>query len=450
MTLSGRRGPFFWGMCAWMVAIGWGPVAFAAGPWEFYERAKTEDPAFEAARFELESARERLPQARAGLLPALSASGGRSRSHGQYIFNQELPSDRNVNAWNWTVQLTQPLLRAQNWANYSQSEAIVAQAEAKFIQARQDLILRTAQAYFDFDVARESVGVANAQIAAVEQQLNLAKKGFQAGTNTITDVHEAQARYALGQSQKIAAENDLLSKKEELQKIVGPAMDPVSPLSIYAVLMAPQPANADDWAETARSSSPSVLQQQAAVTAAEKEIAKDKAGHLPTVDLVGSYGRNFSSGSNNTPSDYESRVRSNQIGIQVNIPIFSGGEVSSRVRQAVADQYKARADLRQAERGAYASAKQSFAAVSSGISQVEALKAAVESSQNAVKANQVGYRLGTRIIVDVLNAQQQLYTAQRDLVKAKYEVLLQSLKLRASAGTLSDEDVIEMSRLFAE
>ncbi|EJN10302.1 type I secretion outer membrane protein, TolC family [Herbaspirillum sp. YR522] len=427
-----------------------GNSAYAAGPLDFYERAKRDDPTFEAAQFELESAKERIPQARAGLLPSVIASGGRSRSHGQYSFNQDVPSDRNVGAWNWTVQLTQPLLRAQNWASYSQAEAMVAQAEAKFIQARQDLILRIAQAYFDFDTARESLIVAQAQVVAVDQQLNMAKRGFQAGTNTITDVHESKARYDLGQSQKIAAENDLINKKEELEKIVGAFKEPVDSLNAQAVLMTPEPADAEAWAGIARDSSPQVLQQQAAINAAEKEIARNKAGYLPTVDLVGSYGRNFSSGSSNTPTDYETRTRSNQIGIQVNIPIFSGGETNSRVRQAVAELYRARAEFRVAQRGANAAARQAFFAIASGKSQVDALQSAVDSSRNAVKANQVGYRLGTRIMVDVLNAQQQLYTAQRDLVKAKYDVLLQSLKLRAAAGTLSEDDVINLNRLFVE
>ena|SRR5450830_210239 len=423
-------------------------IAFAAGLLEIYQLAQDQDPAFEAARYTLESAQERLPQARAGFLPTLAATGGRNRSHGQYIFARDPATDRSVNAWNWTVQLSQPLVRMQNWENYNQAEAIVEQARAQYVLAEQDLIVRVAQAYFDFDIAREGIRVADAQLVAVEQQLNLAKRGFKAGTNAITDVHEAQARFDLARSQRVAAQNELESKRAEFEKIIGPLPANINALQQTVSPSVPEPNNPEAWGEMAQNYSPTVVAQRAAIVTAEREIAKDRAGHLPTVDLTASYGRSFSSGSNSTPSDYESRIRSNQIGLQVNIPIYSGGETSSRVRQAIADLYKARAELRGAQRLANATARQAFAGMVNGISQIEALNSAVESSRSSVKANQIGYKLGTRINIDVLNAEQQLFTAQRDLIKARYETLLQGLKLKAAAGNLKLEDIAALNGWF--
>src|SRR5450830_1659036 len=261
-----------------LVLVAVSNVTPAAGLLEIYQLAQEQDPTFEAARYALESAQERLPQARAGFLPSVSVTGGRNRSHGQYIFATDSASDRSVNAWNWTVQLSQPLVRMQNWENYNQAEAIVEQARAQYVLAEQDLIVRVAQAYFDFDIAREGIRVADAQLVAVEQQLNLAKRGFKAGTNAITDVHEAQARFDLARSQRVAAQNELESKRAEFEKIIGPLPANINALQQTVSPSVPEPNNPEAWGEMAQNYSPTVVAQRAAIVTAEREIAKDRAG----------------------------------------------------------------------------------------------------------------------------------------------------------------------------
>jgi outer membrane protein len=422
--------------------------ASAADLLDVYRMAQQQDPVFEAARQALESVREKLPQARAGLLPVVAVNGGSSRSQGQYLFGAGPEEDRNINAWNWALQLTQPVFRVQNWEAYTQAAAIVEQAEAQFAQAGQDLILRAVQAYFEFDVAQESIRVADAQLRAIEQQLNLARRGFNAGTNPITDVHEAKSRFDLARAQRVAAQNELEARRSELERIIGTLPEAVNSLDAHAVPALPEPRDVEAWIANARENAPAVRGQRAAVEVAEREIAKTRAGHLPTLDMTASYGSNYASGNSNLAADYGSRIKSGQIGLQLSIPIYSGGAVDSRVTESMAALYKARAELEAARRQAGSTARQAFAGVANGISQIEALVSAVDSSISSVKANQVGYRLGTRINIDVLNAEQQLYTAKRDLIKARYETLLHGLKLKASTGGLTDADVVAINRWF--
>ena len=432
-----------------LVSVQWfsGRV-LAADLLDIYHLAQKKDPTYEAGRYALESAQEKQPQALANLLPQVLANANRNRNIGVYNFGALPESERNVKASGWTVQLTQPLIRIQNWENYSQAEFLVEQARARFALVEQDLILRTAQAYFDFDIARESIFAADAQVLAVQQQLNLNKKGFIAGTLAITDVHEVQARLELARSQRVGTQNDLDSKSAELEKIIGFLPISLNSLRGDAELSFPDPNNVQYWIKQAREISPSVRLQRAAVGVAEKEISKNNAAHLPTLDLTASYGRNYSSGNNTTIQDYDSRNRSTQIGLQLSIPLNSGGMVSSRVREATAQFYQAKAELETAERLVATTARQAFSGVSNGMAQIDALASAIESSRHAVKGNQMGLKLGTRINIDVLNAEQQLYTSQRDLVKARYGVLLQSLKLKAAAGQLFEIDISNLNLMF--
>jgi len=438
------------GFASMVVAQCFGASVFAGDLLEVFRLAQQKDPTYQAGRYALEAVQEKLPQARANLLPQISASDGRSRSNGQYLFGIPPESERNINASNRTLQLVQPLIRAQYWETYSQAEYQIEQASAQFALVEQELVLRVAQAYFDVDVAKESLKVADAQVLAVKQQLDLNKKGFASGTNAITEVHEAQARFDLARSQRVAAKNDIDSKVAELEKIVGVLPPNLNCLKTDAASSLPEPNDIQVWVSQARENAPAVRVQRAAVQVAEKEIAKNRAGHLPTLDLTVSYGRNYSSNSSSTPLDYESRSRASQVGVQLNVPLYSGGMVSSKVREASAQMYQAKADLETAQRQAATSARQAYSGVENGLAQVEALTSAIESSRQAVKGNQMGLKLGTRISVDVLNAEQQLYTAQRDLIKVRYEILLQGLKLKAAAGMLSETDIFALNSLFGK
>lgn len=421
--------------------------AQAADLLDVYHLARERDPTYEAGYYALQAVQEKLPQARASLLPQVSANATRSLTHGLYSFGTASESDRNLIASGWAVQLTQPLVRVQYGETYRQAEFVVEQAKAQFALVEQDLILRTAQAYFDFDVARESLRVADARVVAMAQQLKLNKNGFAAGINDLTDVYEAQARLDLAHSQSVAVRNDLEFKSAELEKIIGTLPLTLNALSAEAQLSFPEPNLVQHWVTQASNDSLSVRLQRAAVGVAEKEVAKNQATHLPTLDLTASYGRNYSSGST-TLQDYNSRSRAAQIGLQMNVPLYAGGLVNSKVREATGRFYQAKAELEIAERLASTNARQAFAGVNNEMARVQALGSEIASRRHAVKGNQIGLKLGTRTNIDVLNAEQQLYTSQRDWVKARYDVLLQGLKLKAAAGRLTETDVLNVNSMF--
>ncbi|MDO8262335.1 MAG: TolC family outer membrane protein [Gallionella sp.] len=416
---------------------------------EIYRLAQGNDPTFDAARYAYEAAREKIPQAKAGLLPVLNLNGNDNKTRASSRFTNTPQVDRDVHAWTWTLQLTQPLIRAQNVYAYNESEWLVEQARAQFTQAGQYLILRVTQAYFDVLVAQESIDVADAQIKATGEQLALAKRGFEAGANAITDVHEAKSRSDLARSQRIAALNELETKHAELEKVVGQASSTLAALQPAVVVPQPQPDDARAWIEQARENNPAVLAPKAAVNAAEAAVSKNRAEYMPTLDVVASYGRNYSSGNISTPSDFETRANSRQVGVQLNMPLYAGGTTSSRLTEALASRNRAAAELEAARRQSGADARQAYSAIVNGLAQIEALESAVESSKSAVNGNQIGYKLGLHMNIDVLNAEQQLYTAQRDLLKTRYDTLFQGLKLKAAAGTLTESDVLAVNGMLA-
>jgi len=421
----------------------------AADLLEVYRQAQGNDPTFDAARYALAAAQEKIPQARAGLLPVLNLTGNDNANRISSEFSNSPQVDRDIHAWTWTLQLTQPLIRAQNIFAYRESESQVEAARAQYALAEQDLILRVTQAYFDILVAQESIEVAEAQLKAATEQLALAKRGFESGANAVTDVHEAKARADLARSQRIAALNELEAKRAELDKIVGQVPQAFAALQPAVVVPKPQPDDIQSWVEHARDNNPAVQAPRAALKVAEAEISRNKAEYLPTLDLVASYGQNYSSGTPNLPNDFSTRASSGQIGLQLTVPLFTGGAASSRVTEAVASKNKAAAELETARRQAGTDAKQAYSAIVNGLAQIDALESAVDSSKSAVKGNQIGYQLGIHVNIDVLNAEQQLYTAQRDLVKARYDTLFQGFKLKAAAGELSESDVLVVNGLLA-
>lgn len=419
---------------------------------KIYKLAQKNDPTFEAAQHSFEAAQEKIPQARAGLLPALKVNGNSNSTHAASNFSNNFSNtpyiNRYVHAWTWSLQLTQPLIRVQNVYAYRESALLVEQARAQFTQAEQDLILRVTQAYFDVLVAQESIKVADMQIKTTGEQLALAQRGFRAGTNAITDVHEAKSRSDLARAQRIAAQNELEAKQAELEKVVGQPFHTLAALQSAVVVPKPQPDNAKAWMDQAREYNPAVLAPKAAVSAAEAAVSKSRAEYAPTLDLVVSSGKNYSSGNVGTPFDYETRARTDQAGLQLTIPLYEGGTTNSRVTEAIANKNKAAAELEVARRQSGTDARQAYSAIVNGLAQIEALKSAVESSQSAVKGNQIGYKLGIHMNIDVLNAVRQLYTAQRDLLKARYDTLFQGFKLKAAAGVLTASDVLEVNGLL--
>jgi len=412
------------------------PMAGAADLLHVYQLALDNDPVYTSARYTLDAGREASVQGRAGLLPRIGASGSYTRS------------DRNFDSATntWSLQLTQPLLRLANWEAYRQGKLATATSEAQFAQAQQELILRVAQAYFDVLSAQDALSFLDAQKIAIAEQLASARRNFELGTATITDTNEAQARHDLINAQGIAAQNELKVALAKLQQITGQPPAALSVLRDDVKLSPPQPPHIDDWIAGAQQDNFSVVAQQLALETAQSEIRRSRAGHAPTVDLVAA--RNFNDQDSVRNRFLNGRNYSNSIGVQWNIPLFAGFATGSKVDESIALAGKARADLDNARRTAVLNARQAFLGVANGLSQIQAYEAAEVSSQSSLESNKLGYQVGVRINIDVLNAQQQLYSTRRDLAKARYDTLLHGLKLKAAAGTLREDDLAQVNGLL--
>ncbi|CAN7221686.1 MULTISPECIES: TolC family outer membrane protein [Paraburkholderia] len=441
--------------------------ARAVGLAQLYDEALANDAQLQSARAALAANSEELPLARAKLLPQLSASLNASRQNTD--FGGGFPASYG-NSHGYVLSLTQPLIHVDSWYGYAQGKLAVDAAQASFAQARQDLIVRLGEAYFNALAAQDSVAIARSQKASIAQQLEQAKRSFEVGNTTITDTNEAQAKYDQAISQEIAAQNDLAVKLAALQQIVGHPVEHVDGLAAGTPLPPPMPADINQWVDAATDANYQVVSKQIALDSAQRETSKARSGHLPTVDLVASRSRSslgsagagnfggFGSGANSPAAGTPplaagfgglGSYTSSAIGVQVTIPLFAGGATQSRVRQTLALEDQASADLDTARRNAALSARQAFLGVVSGLAQVRALQTAEQSARTSLESNLLGYQVGVRINIDVLNAQDQLFSARRDLAKARYDTLINSLKLKAATASLTDQDVLQLSALLS-
>jgi outer membrane protein len=431
-------------------ALAMAAPASAADLLQIFRDAKANDAAYASARAAVVAGREKLPQGQALLLPTINMTANSVYND----FDVKLLSGATAGQWvgrpfnsnGFTVTLTQPLYRMQNWTQYEQAEFQVAQAEAVFGQASQDLIVRVAQSYFDVLASQDSLATIQAQKTAIAEQLAAAKRNFEVGTATITDTHEAQARFDLSTSQEIVAQNDLEFKQRALQQLIGRYPESLSKLRPKLQITPPQPASMETWVESAQRQNFAVRVQEAGYEIASREVKRNRYGHMPTLDLVGSMGE--SAARNNAVSGVGNEQKFTTIGLQLTLPIYAGGGTNSRVREAIANQDKSRADLENSRRQAALSARQSYLGVTNGMAQVRALEQALLSSETALASNKLGYEVGVRINIDVLNSQQQVFSTQRDLSKARYDTIMNGLRLKAAAGTLSEGDVEEVNRLL--
>ena len=355
------------------------------------------------------------------------------------------PALAHVNSNAYNVNLTQPLFRWQNFAQYGQSKLLVMQTEATFAQAGQDLILRVAQAYFDVLVAIENLRAVQANKTAIAQQLEQAKKNFEVGTATITDTYESQSRFDLATAQEIAADNELEVRRYALRVLIGRDPGELSRLKLKAVMEPPQPASMEPWVEAAERDSFVVQAQQAAAEAAGKAVEINRAGHYPTLDVVANYGQNNGPGQSGL-GEIDTTTR--QVGLQLNIPIFQGGAVNSRTREAIARRDAELATLDKEKRNSALGARQSYLGVVNGLAEIRALEAALVSSLSSLESNRLGYEVGVRINIDVLNAENQVYVTRRDLARARFNTLLAQLKLKAAVGSLAETDLEQINTLF--
>ncbi|ART48416.1 TolC family outer membrane protein [Acidovorax carolinensis] len=416
---------------------------------QLVEAARGYDTVWQAAKLQLDAASSRAEQARAGLLPSAGLTAGVSRANTEVI-RPRPKVDFNGNTQNVGLSASQPLYRPANRINFQQGLRGIDVARAQLDAATQDLLVRVSQAYFDVLAAQDTLSVVQAQKTAVSEQLAFAKRNFEVGTSTVTDSREAQARYDLVIAQEIAAENDLRVKKLALDQLVGITGTQPQPLAQPVQLPTVQPDDVNTWVQTAQDQQPGVRQAQIALDIARLETQKAGTGHLPTVDLQAGYNiaRN-PSGTVTTPG-MNSRTNNASVGVALNLPLFAGFAVQNRIKETLALEEKAQADLETTRRNVAQATRAAFFGVQSGQGQVRALEAAEASSQSALDANKLGYQVGVRINIDVLNAQSQLFQTKRDLAQARYNVLLGTLKLRQAAGTLTDEDVAAINRLLLQ
>ena len=412
-----------------------------------YREALRNDPIYAAARALLNADQEKSVQGRANLLPLINLTGSRQYARSDYAVESFNINGVHSISSNYALQLTQPLIHWDSWQSYEQSKLQVAASETQFSQAGIDLMTRVAQAYFDVLSAQDVLESIQGNKVGITEQLNFAKRNYEVGTTTITDQNEAQARFDLAVASEFSAVNDLESKRSILQQIIGHAPERLAPLRKSVQLSAPEPLNINDWVSAAEHNNYVVLGAALNQEIAKRAIAVNRAGHLPTLDLLASVNR---AGNSAVPALQQPAFidSAKNIGVQLNIPLFSGYAVTSRVREAIALEDKANNDLEAARRSAALAARQAYLGVNSGLAQIRAYEVAEISSQSSLASNRLGYDVGIRINIDVLNAQQQLSTTRQNLAKARYDTIMSSLRLKAVAAGLNEQDLVQINVLL--
>jgi outer membrane protein len=413
---------------------------------ELYNAAQGFDASYQSAKSQYEANLYKADQAKAGLLPSANLTLGANRTS---LSSDVAAFDRGAfGSQSATVSASQPLYRPANVASAEQGKKSVDIAKAQLQAADQDLIIRVSQAYFDVLASADNLTFVQAQKAAVSEQLASAKRNFEVGTATITDTREAQAQFDLVLAQEIAAENDLRVKKLALDQVSGKNGAAPRPLAVPVIIAPVTPDNVNQWVADSEKNHPIVTQTQLGLEVAQLETQKAQAGHKPTLDLVGSYNITQNSGSTSASIDYRTNVSS--LGLNFNLPLFAGYAIQNRVKETLALEDKARNDLEAAKRGVTLATRTAFFGVESGLGQVKALEAAEASGQSALDATKLGYQVGVRINIDVLNAQTTLFNTKAKLAKARYDVLLGGLKLRQANGSLKAEDLNGVNALLTQ
>ena len=425
---------------------------------ELYDAARGYDATYQSAKAQMDATLSKTDQAIAGILPTVTSTAGVSRSNIVGMIDALSPNaattyDRIYGAQTTSISASQALYRPANVAAFVQGKRQREQAYSVLASAEQDLMVRLSQAYFDVLASQDSLTFVKAQKIAVNEQLASAKRNFEVGTATITDTREAQARYDLVIAQEIAAENDLRVKRMALDMLVGKKDVSPKPLVNINDLPSPAPANVDEWVNQSERVHPGVQKALLDWEVAKLEVDKAKSLHKPTVDLQASY--SYSLNLDGTATAGTSAIPNTHIGISsfgvlVTLPIFSGFSSDNRIKETLKLEDKAQADLEVVKRSVAQATRSAYFGVVSGLGQVRALKAAEDSSQLALDANKLGYSVGVRINIDVLNSQSQLFQTKRDLAKARYDVLLGNLKLRQSNGSLKAEDLQIVNNLLAK
>lgn len=414
---------------------------------DIYHLALAHDPALASALNANKAAQELIEQGRALYRPTVNfnadvnASQSDIKISGQgYPFGNQ--GKNSFEGYDYGVEARQPIYRKQNLVQMDQAKTQANQADKQYLLSQQALILRTTQAYFDVLIAQENINLIQAQKQAILRQLEQAKANFDVGSATVTDVNEAQARYDLTLAQEIAANNQFEIAQRAVQVITGELPEKLSPVKSTVAVVSAQQTMAD-WQQLAEKNNLSIQIQQDALQLAEQQVTFANAGHLPTLDAVASYSKSYANGSIN---GYGSDLKTGVVGLQLQIPLYQGGAISSQARQAVYNQQKAQDDLELARRQANLETQRAYLNVNTSAAQVKALEQALVSSQQQLESTQLGYEVGVRTSVDVLNAQQQLFAAKRDLMQARSNYLVNIISLKSVSGVVSESDLAEINQ----
>ncbi|HVE89288.1 MAG TPA: TolC family outer membrane protein [Burkholderiaceae bacterium] len=411
-----------------------------------YREALSNDAVLASARALQLATQERVPQARAALLPNIGASA----RHDYNLYRSSTPglgsTSSNYSVIGGGLDLTVPIYRPQNLTALDQARLTVIQSEAQLAQSQQDVALRVANAYFNVLAARDQLIALVASKQATGEQLQQARREFEVGTKTIIDTNEAQARFDQITAQEQVALGALLVRRSELQIIIAREPDTLAPLRERPTLSAPLPQDINTWVRAAEDGSYSVQIARTGYEIASREIQRQRDAYKPTVDLISGYNLNRFNGTQG--SDTNPRINSGSVGVVLNVPLYTGGLIQSRVREALALQERSNFDLESARRTAANAARDAYTGVNFGLAQVSALESAEVSARTQLESTQLGYEVGVRIQLDVLYATTQLVQTQRDLKRARYDVLLAGLRLKQAAGTLGDADIAAVNALL--
>jgi len=423
-------------------------LANAADLLTVYETAANNNPTLAAAAASLEAAREDRPQAIASLLPNINAGGSVRRKRFEDLNSPPTDPLNPVSDTTYStdklasINLVQPLFRYDSWIALKQTDSTIAAAEADYAAAQQALMIDAAERYFLVLDAQDNLEFAEAEKSSIGRQLDQAKQRFDVGLIAITDVKAAQARYDLSTSLEIRALSDVAGARDSLLELTGEYFEDIAPLREDLQLTRPEPDSSEHWIARAKQQNLKVLSAQAASEAARQEMRRQRAGHLPTLDLSATAGYQDTNFGGIAPIERQD----SEIGVQLNIPIYQGGAISSRTRQARSRFEEATQLLQQSVRSAELDTRTAWRGILTDIAQVNALKQSLESTSIAVEAEEAGFEVGTRTIVDVLNAQREHFLAKLTYARARYLYVVDQLRLKRATGILSHDDLVEVNR----
>jgi outer membrane protein len=416
--------------------LGFSSASLAENLLDIYQLAKDNDPQFKAAQAGYQADSESRAQARSALLPQINATVFKTDHSSEHIAPLPGTTDDYENE-GYSLTLTQSLYHHEYYRQLEQANARVAQAMAQLKDAEQALVLRVAQNYFDVQAAIDNQVFARAEKKAIGEQLQQAKQRFNVGLTAITDVHEAQARYDQAVASDIVAENQLAISLEALRELTGKEHKQLQPLSEKSELVIPEPQDMKQWVNMAIAQNLQLKVSKLNLDIAREEVARQRAGHYPSLDLVATKSNNDFDGGPLGPTEDEDT----SVSIQLNVPLYSGGNTSSKTREAAYRYQQAKENHESARRETERLARNSYLSVIANISQVKALKQALASSSIALEATQAGFEVGTRTAVDVLDSQRELFRAKSNYSRARYDYILETLRLKQAAGLLAEDDI---------